>query len=337
MDSEYYWPAEWETQTATWIAWPHHRETWPGYFAPVPATFVKFIAALSQVQRVEVLAGPTDIDPAARQHVSHLPRVTVHDIVTNDVWIRDYGPTFVKRRRDDQLVGINWIFNSWGGKYPPFDDDAAAATRICRAVGIEVSDSPLCCEGGGLETNGRGTLLTTSSVLLSPARNPNWSRDEIERELKLRLGVTQIIWVDGGGLAGDDTDGHIDQLARFVNTDTLVVAVSSERSDSNFDGLQENYRQLSCAHDANGQRMNTIPLPTPAPRLVDGKRVPESYCNFLIANGIVIVPTFRAATDEPALRLIEQLMPDRRIVPLDAFDLIWGLGAFHCASQQQPA
>lgn len=337
MDSEYYWPAEWELQAATWIAWPHHRETWPGYFAPVPATFVKFIETLSQVQRVEVLAGPADIDPAARDHVSHLPRVTIHNIVTNDVWIRDYGPTFVKRRRDQQLIGIDWIFNSWGGKYLPCDDDAAAAQRLCRAAGLETCSSTLCCEGGGLETNGQGSLLTTSSVLLSPARNPNWSRREIEHELMRLLGVTQVLWVDGGGLAGDDTDGHIDQLARFVNADTLVVAVSSDRSDSNYDGLRENFQQLKRAHNAAGERLQAVELPTPRPRTVDGKRVPESYCNFLIANGIVIVPTFRAATDEAALRILEQLFPDRRIIPLDAYDLIWGLGAFHCASQQQPA
>jgi agmatine deiminase len=335
---EYRWPAEWEPQVATWISWPHNRITWPGYFDPVPEVFVHFVRELSKVQRVEVLSGPPLVAPAAEELLSGLENVTIHSVPTNDVWIRDFGPTFVKRTRDNALVGIDWQFNAWGGKYPPFDRDAAAAETICRLANCQRNESWLFCEGGGLETDGQGTLLTTSSVLLSETRNPNCSREKVEAELRRTLGVTTIVWVDGGGLAGDDTDGHIDQLARFVGPDTVVAAVSSTQSDSNHQGLAENLKQLQQTRSASGQLLNVIPLPIPQPRSVESKRVPESYCNFLIANGIVIVPTFRSpSTDTAALRLFEQLMPDRRVVPLDAFDLIWGLGAFHCASQQQPA
>ncbi len=282
--------------------------------------------------------GPDGIRPAAHEMLVDMPNVTIHPVPTNDVWIRDFGPTFVKRISDGTVV-CRLHFNAWGGKYPPFDRDAAAAETICQLVGCPRHESWLFCEGGGLETDGQGTLLTTSSVLMSATRNPNRTRSEVEAELRKQLGVQQIIWVDGGGLEGDDTDGHIDQLARFVKADTVVAAVSSTTSDSNHDGLVENHRLLTLATNAAGQRLNVIPLPTPKPRVLEGRRVPESYCNFLIANGIVIVPTFRSDdTDQRALlRLLEQLMPDHRIIPLDAYDLIWGLGAFHCASQQQPA
>ena len=339
--SEYRWPAEWEPQSATWIAWPHNRVTWPNRFQPIPAAFVRFIVELSRAQPVHVLAGPSSATPAALDMLGDLSAqshgITVHAVPTNDVWIRDYGPTFVLDRNDGKVVGVDWQFNAWGGKYLPCDLDSAAARAICEILHCRRVPSPIVCEGGGLETDGRGTLLTTSSVLLSDKRNPDMSRDNIEDELRRTLGVEQIVWVDGGGLAGDDTDGHIDQLARFVSPGFVVAAVSSSTSDSNHAGLLQNIETLRAARDAGGKRLTVETLPTPLPRFVDGRRVPESYCNFLIANDIVIVPTFRANTDEPALRLLGQLIPDRRIVPLDAYDLIWGLGAFHCASQQQPA
>jgi agmatine deiminase len=258
-------------------------------------------------------------------------------VPTNDCWIRDFGPTFVRRVDDGSLVGVNWKFNAWGGKYPPYDDDARSAATVCSILGCPRNTSALYCEGGALETDGLGTLLTTSSVLMNPTRNPGWTRTMVETELKRQLGVTKVVWVDGGGLLGDDTDGHIDQLARFVAPDVLVAATSSHVSDPNHPGLVENVRILRHATSANEHPLTVHHLPTPPPRFIDQRRVPESYCNFLLANDIVIVPTFKHdATDQFALRLFEELFPQRRIVPLDASDLIWGLGAFHCASQQQP-
>ncbi len=336
--SPFRWPAEWEPQAATWLAWPHNRSTWPGHYANIPIIFQQFVEALSRVQTVHVLCGPVGKSTEIVQALGELERVELHAVSTNDTWIRDYGPTFVIRQSTCQLVGIDWKFNAWGGKYLPCDDDAAAASKICKLINCETQESNLHCEGGALESDGRGTLLTNSSCLLTDTRNPGWSRQQIEIELVQKLGVRKIIWVDGGGLAGDDTDGHIDQLARFVAPQQVVVATSSRNDDPNAAGLLENGQILRMQSDADDQPLEVIPLPTPPPRFVEGKRVPESYCNFLIANGIVIVPTFRSEqTDRYALDVLGELMPNRTIVPLDAYDFIWGLGAFHCASQQQPA
>lgn len=299
--------------------------------------YVQFITELARVQPVHVLSGPSGLRQSASANLTPSPNVIIHNVATNDTWIRDYGPTFVRRLDDGALVGIDWQFNAWGGKYPAYSDDARAAETICKLIGCPRSASPLYCEGGALETDGAGTLLTTSSVLLSPTRNPGWSREMVEGELQRQLGVTNIIWVDGGGLIGDDTDGHIDQLARFVAPGIVVAAVSSQASDLNQAGLAENLRVLRAATLLDGKRIEVHELPTPPPRYVDRERVPESYCNFLFANDIVIVPTFQSdVTDRAAIRLFEQLLPERKIVPLDATDLIWGRGAFHCASQQQP-
>jgi agmatine deiminase len=334
--SPHHWPAEWERQTATWIAWPHNLETWPGRFAPIPKAFIAFIAELARVQKVHVLAGGQHTG-LAKSMLAPIENATVHPIATNDVWIRDYGPTFVRRKSDNSLIGIDWKYNAWGGKYPPYGDDAAAAESICRVIGCPRSMSPLYCEGGALETDGQGTLLTTSSCLMTKTRNPGWSVRMVEDELKRQLGVTRIVWVDGGGLEGDDTDGHIDQLARFVAPGVVVAACSSVRSDPNRDGLLRNIEILRGSRNARGEPLRVIELPTPPPRFIDGKRVPESYCNFLIANGLVVVPTFGSdATDRDALETLASLLPAYRVIGLDARDLIWGLGAWHCASQQQP-
>lgn len=336
--SPHRWPAEWERQTATWLAWPHNLETWPNQFHKIPAAFKEFAGTLARLQPVNILTGPADIPVSARSMLGGFKNIELHDVPTNDCWIRDYGPTFVTRKDDGTLVGVDWKFNAWGGKYPPYDDDARAAEYICRKIGCPRSVSAMHCEGGALEGDGQGTLLTTTSCLRSASRNPGWTLDMIEGELRRQLGVTQIIWVDGGGLRGDDTDGHIDQLARFVAPGIVVAATSSMPDDPNFTGLEANVRILQQAHDARGNLLTVHRLPTPPPRFVEGKRVPESYCNFLFVNNLVLVPTFRhPATDGMAIDLLTNLIPDRRVMPLDAYDLIWGLGAFHCASQQQPA
>lgn len=336
--SPHHWPAEWEPQSATWIAWPHNRATWPVNFEQIPHAFVNFIAAVAQTQSVHVLTGGEGIHPAAEELLREIANVKLHALPTNDAWIRDYGPTFVRRRDDGSLVGIDWRYNAWGGKYPPYDRDAQATEAICRWVGCPRSISAMHCEGGGLETDGQGTLLTTSSCLLSATRNPGWTREMVESELRSQLGVTHIVWVDGGGLIGDDTDGHIDQLARFVEPAKVVVATSSQADDPNRAGLEANLRILEKSHDARGNPLTVVPLPTPPPRFMGGHRVPESYCNFLFVNGALLVPTFQhAPSDERALELFMQLCPDRKVVPVDSSQLIGGLGALHCLSQQQPA
>ncbi len=346
--SPHVWPAEWEHQAATWLAWPHNVATWPKRFELIPPAFVKLAIELSQFQSVHVLTGPAEARASAEAHLGKdalneagqatAHPIELHPIATNDTWIRDYGPTFVRRLDDGSVVGIDWRYNAWGGKYPPYGDDALATEFICREAGCTRSISPLHCEGGALDTDGLGTLLTTRSCLLSPTRNPGWTRDMVETELKRQLGVEKIIWVDGGELSGDDTDGHIDQLARFIAPGMVVAATSSEDGDPNSEGLEANLRQLRKCTAADGSPLSVHALPTPPPRIVDGQRAPESYCNFLFANNCLIVPTFRnEATDQAALRLLEQLLPQRKLIPLDAYDFIWGLGAWHCASQHQPA
>ncbi len=338
IESAYTWPAEWELQAATWIAWPHNLDTWPGRFEPIPECFRRLIVAINDVQPVHVLAGAGDSAAQAQQMVGHLPNVRIHPVMTNDAWIRDYGPTFVRRRDDGSLLGVDWKYNAWGGKYPPYANDAAAAEAICRIVGCPRNVSAIYCEGGSLDTDGQGTLLTTSSCLLNPNRNPGWPVKWVEEELRRQLGIRKVLWIDGGGLEGDDTDGHIDQLARFVNPETVVVATSSDNNDPNRAGLEQNRALLEKSSNAAGERFQVVALPTPPPRYIDNARVPESYCNFLLANGIVILPTFRQEhTDQAAIELMSALFPSRTVIPLDAYDLVWGLGAFHCATQQQPA
>jgi agmatine deiminase len=334
---EYRWPAEWEPQSATWVSWPHRLATWPNRFQPIPDLYVRWIHELTAIQPVYLISGPASAQPSASSLLAGLDNLTILNWPTNDVWIRDYGPTFVQRISDGRLVGVDWQFNAWGGKYPPFDDDAAVTERICNYLDCPRNRSLMVCEGGGLETDGQGTLLTTSSVLLNAKRNPGWSRPQIEAELSDKLGVQKIIWVDGGGLVGDDTDGHVDQLARFVAPGIVVAATSSSSQDPNAEGLERNLKILQESTDAEGRPLTVHRLPTPPPRTVQNQRVPESYCNFLFLNGAVLLPTFGSPdTDKFAIALMEQLLPEHRIVPLDASDLIYGLGAFHCASQQQP-
>ena len=337
IDSGFSWVAEWSPHEATWIAWPHNESTWPNRVPILERVFERKIRTLAEVEHVHVLSGPPSAADVANERLKDCDSVTVHQITTNDSWIRDYGPTFVLNRESNSLSGIDWRFNAWGNKYHPHDADASAAIRICNSLQAHRQASSLTCEGGGLETDGEGTLLATSSSIVTASRNPSWSVAQIEQELQRMLGVTKVLWIDGGELAGDDTDSHIDQLVRFVRPTVLVAAVSSTSDDSNEMGLEKQFRFLQDQTDAAGRRFEVIRLRTPPPRFVGGTRMPESYCNFYIANEIVLVPQFGfRPTDEEALRVLGELMPDRTIIPLDASDVIVGLGAFHCLTQQQP-
>lgn len=348
-DAGFVWVPEWEEHEATWIAWPHNPGTWPGRLETIPPVTERVIRILAEVEHVHVCGGPPAAHQQARAALQGVPNVTLHDIPTNDCWIRDYGPTFVVHRDAKTLGAVRWRFNAWGEKYQPYDDDAAANARICdrlNARGVLRSSSEpsmpsfasrLVCEGGGLETDGLGTLMTTSSCLMASTRNHRWSRSEVEQELRRMLGVTKILWVDGGELAGDDTDSHIDQLARFIRPGLVVAAVSYTSDDSNAPKLLTQRKLLESMTDALDRPMQIVPLVTPPPRMIQGRRVPESYCNFYLANGIVIVPAFGfRETDDAAASLLQDLFPEREIICVDASDFIWGLGAFHCATQQQP-
>jgi len=349
VDAGFRWVAEWERHEATWIAWPHNLNTWPSRFTNIPLATERMVRTLAEVEQVHLLGGTPAATAQAIHSLSDVKRLTIHETNTNDCWIRDYGPTFLLSNDGRRLGATRWQFNAWGGKYP-HERDSLISGEICNMLNSEgklrgSDDAPmesfvskLVAEGGGIETDGQGTLMTTSSVLLASTRNPHWTRDMIDAELKRMLGVRQVLWVDGGALAGDDTDSHIDQLARFIRPGLLVAAVSYSSDDSNADKLSLQRERLMEMKDAEGRQLDIIPLMTPPPRLIQGRRVPESYCNFLIANEIVLVPTFGfRETDDAAAGILGDLMPDREIICIDASDFIFGLGAFHCATQQQPA
>lgn len=331
-------PAEWEPQAAVWLAWPHQRDTWPGRFEPVPPLFARLARLIAESTPVRMLASGPLADRARRALGDH-PNIELVPVPTNDCWVRDYGPTFVADRASGVLRAVDWRYNAWGGKYPPWDEDDAAAARIARFAGVECVREELGLEGGALETDGCGRLLTTPPCLLSETRNPGASRDQVARILHRRLGVTEVVWLDGGGLEGDDTDGHIDQLARFVSPSHVVAAVCDNPSDPNHAPLDDNFRQLRLWGQSTTPRVEVHPLPIPPPRRIDGRRVPESYCNFLMLGcERLLVPTFgETDRDAAAIGLLAELLPRTDVIGVDCRDLAWGLGALHCASRDQPA
>jgi agmatine deiminase len=336
----YRWPAEWEPQASVWLAWPRNPETWPGHFEPVPAEFAAFVRLLAEYEPVNVLAGGRDVMEQARSLVGNLKNVTLHDIPTNDSWCRDHGPTFLSspvpspEPRAPALV--DWEYNAWGGKYPPFDLDNQVPRRIAELQGRRRFVPGIVMEGGAIDGNGLGCILTTKSCLLNPNRNPGLSQEQVESYLRDYLAARKVLWLTGGEIAGDDTDGHIDQIARFVNPATVVVASCEDKSDDNYEPTQQNLRELKQMTDPDGRALEIVPLRLPRPLFCENQRLPASYCNFLIANGVVIVPQFGDAADEEAIRTLKPLFPDRDVRGSASLNLVWGLGSFHCLSQQEP-
>jgi agmatine deiminase len=331
-------PAEWERHAATWLSWPHNPETWPGNLESIPAAFAEIVAALHADEEVHILAGDAELEASARATLRtrgcESPSVRFARIPTNDAWIRDHGPIFLVD--DHGVVAMtDWRYNAWGGKYPPYDLDDQVPARINEALKLRRFAPGIVLEGGSIDTNGRGTLLTTESCLLNPNRNPTLSRADIETILREYLGVRHVIWL-GDGIVGDDTDGHVDDLARFVAPTTVVAAVEEDPSDDNYRALQENLARLRAARDAAGKPLEVVPLPMP-PAVVHGeRRLPASYANFYVGNGAVLVPVFGTPQDEAACATLARVFPGRRIAPIFATDLVWGFGAVHCLTQQQP-
>jgi agmatine deiminase len=334
--SDLYWPPEWAPHAATWLSWPHNRNTWPGKFAAIPPAYAEFVRAIADFEPVQILAGGATVMADARKHVGDLKNVSLHDIETNDAWIRDHGPTFVVDRARKESLLVDWGYNSWGGKYPPFDKDNAVPARIAERLGRERIETGIVLEGGAIEGNGEGLVMTTPRCLLDSNRNEGMTKERMEAALKEFLGARQVLWIEDGELAGDDTDGHIDQLARFVGPSTVVVASEDDPADENFLPLQAIGRQLREFRSQDGRPLEVIPLPMPRPKFTDGQRMPASYANFLIVNGAVIVPQYADRADEAACEVLAAVFPDRQIIGLPALDLVWGLGAFHCLSQQEP-
>ena len=333
----YRWPAEWERHAATWISWPHNRATWPDRFQRVPECFATIIRTLAQYEPVQVLSGGEPVMDEAQKMVGDLANVTLHDIPTNDAWIRDYGPTFIQAPGSREVAAIDWQFNSWGGKYPPWDLDNTVPEQITQQLGMRRFPVDVVMEGGSIDGNGRGAILTTQSCLLDSQRNAGMHRQQMERILLQYCSASEVIWIAGGPMAGDDTDGHVDQLARFVSPNQIVVAVEDDPQDENYQRLHTNLRVLESCRDQWPEPLEIITLPMPHPIYFDQQRVPASYCNFYIANGCVLVPLFDDPADDEACQILEPLFPGRTIIGLAARDLAWGLGAFHCLTQQQPA
>lgn len=338
-------PAEWERHDATWFAWPHKLESWPGKFDPVPHVYAQIVKALAPHEVVNLnVAGP-EMEAEARailkQHGALLPSVRFHHFPTNDAWTRDHGPIFIVKdsgpgtRRDDIAI-VDWKFNSWGDKYPPYDLDNLIPGRIADLLGLRRFEPGIVMEGGSLDVNGRGLLLTTEACLLNENRNPHLDRTQIEQYLCDYLGAVQVLWL-GDGIEGDDTDGHIDDLSRFTDEHTIVTVVEDDRADSNHEILKENLERLKTLRDLDGRGFRIETLPMPDPVEFEDQRLPASYANFLIANEVVLLPTFRCAKDKVAAETLQRLFPKRRIVGIDCHDLVLGLGTLHCISQQQPA
>jgi agmatine deiminase len=338
----YRMPAEWAPHRGTWLSWPHKEASWPGKFGPVPGIFTQLVRTLADREEVHInVAGPA-MEASVRSLLADagadIGSVFFHAIPTDDAWCRDHGPIFVERSGSggrEQAI-VDWGYNAWGGKYPPYDLDDVVPTRIAEELGLPVFHPGIVMEGGSIDVNGRGTLLTTEACLLNPNRNPELDRGDIERYLRDFLGVAKILWL-GDGIAGDDTDGHVDDLTRFVDERTVVTAVEDDPSDENYEPLQANLERLRGMSDQDGHPLRVVPLPMPRALYHDGQRLPASYANFYIANGVVVVPTYDPPRDEAALATLGDVFPGREIVGIECTDLVWGLGAFHCVTQQWPA
>jgi agmatine deiminase len=333
-------PAEWERQTAVWLSWPHKRKSWPAQFRPVPHTFARIVAAISRFEDVRINAAAT-LQPRAKRLCAaagaDLNRVTFYDHPTNDAWCRDHGPIFVKHHGSGEIAVTDWRYNAWGGKYPPYDLDDKIPALIARKLRLRRFVNDMVIEGGSIDVNGQGLLLTSEQCLLNKNRNPHLTREQIEENLRDFLGVKTILWV-GEGIAGDDTDGHIDDMTRFYKPDGFITAIETNKRDPNHRVLEENLDRLQAFRTPAGKRFDVVTIPMPKPMAFQGQRVPASYANFLIINGAVLVPTFRQnKRDAEACAIIGSCFPGREVIPIDCYHLIWGLGTLHCISQQQPA
>ena len=338
----YRMPAEWEPHRGTWFTWPRIEGiSFPDKYDTVPPVYAELIRHLVQVEEVNINVWNADMEQwvrgLLRKERVPLERVSFHHFPAYEPWCRDHGPIFVARERNGQRERaiVDWGYNAWGNKYPPFDLDDAIPQHVAKLRGLPLFSPGIVMEGGSIEVNGRGTLLTTESCLLHPNRNPTLSKTQIEQHLRDYLGVTHFIWL-GDGIAGDDTDGHIDDMTRFVNATTVVTAVEKDASDANFAPLQENLRQLRDATDQDDRPLRVVELPMPGVIEYQGQRLPASYANFYIANEIVLVPTYRHANDRAAIEILQREFKDRRVIGVDSTELIWGLGSFHCITQQEP-
>ncbi len=341
----FFFPAEWHPHVATWLSWPHTEASWTRerqeLMFPAYIEFIKTIAESEQVcinahdetvmqaAKLRLLLAGADMSPGGE------PRITLLPHPTNDSWCRDHGPAFLINPAKKERMIVNWGYNAWGNKYPPYDRDDLIPVQIAQYRNLDYVTPNIIMEGGSVEFNGAGTVLTSRACLLNQNRNSHLTQADIERYLCDYYGVQQVLWVEEG-IVGDDTDGHIDDTVRFVSEDTVIAAYEANPSDANYPFLRDIHRELRSMRLPNGKQLTIVELPMPDPVVSDGLRLPASYANFLITNGAVIVPTFRCNKDQTALDIIGQCFPNRKIVGIDSTDIVWGLGSFHCLSQQEP-
>jgi len=348
----YEFPAEWRPHAATWLSWPRPEGiSFPDKYHTVPENLARIVSQIAPRERVEINVPNGNWEYIVRKQLREYGcrnrNVFFHHIKTNECWCRDHGPAFVlwkgnssrpllKPHRIPRAAIVDWGFNAWGGKYPPYDDDDAVPTRIAGELGLPVFDPGIIMEGGAVDFNGAGTVLTTTSCLLNKNRNPALDRGQIEKYLKDYYGQRHVAWL-GEGIAGDDTDGHIDDLARFINPTTIVTAVEDDPKDANYKILQENLKRLRKLKDQDGRPFDIVEIPMPGVVEYDGQRLPATYVNFYFVNGALLVPTFKnKARNRRAIEILQRSLPDRKVIGIDCVELIWGLGAIHCLTQQQP-
>ncbi|MGC8549336.1 MAG: agmatine deiminase family protein [Acidobacteriaceae bacterium] len=342
----YRMPAEWEKHAATWIAWPRNPNDWPNRFQPIPWVYADIVRQLARVETVHILVSDASSETRVRgilkRAMVNQENVRYHRWPTNRVWTRDSGPIFLKKAKGEHTIAVtNWKFNAWA-KYPDWQLDNQIPARVANLLDVpcwspKINGSPVVLEGGSIDTNGAGVLLTTEECLLSEVqqRNPGVTKAQLEKLFRDYLGIEQVIWL-GRGTAGDDTHGHVDDITRFVGKNRILTAVEPDKADENHEPLQENLERLREARNLDGEPFEIVTLPMPAPVVFEGQRLPASYANFYIANGLVLVPTFNDPNDRRALNTLARVFPDREVVGIHCGDFIWGLGALHCMTQQQP-
>ena len=332
-------PAEWAQHQATWLSYPHNENSWPGKIETIFPSYNLFIKTLAEDEEVHISVldqqMADDVTAVLRGIGTDMKNVFLHQFKTNDAWCRDHGPAFLVDEQGKCAAMINWRYNAWGGKYPAELDNEIPRLIHGLYPHLQLIETDMVMEGGSIDVNGVGDLLTTTSCLLNENRNPQLKQSQIEEYLCRFYGVRNVIWL-GDGIVGDDTDGHVDDLSRFVNEDTIVTAVEDDKWDENYKPLQENLKLLNSCRLASGKQPNVVELPMPDVVTYEDQRLPASYANFYIANGKVIFPTYKCVTDTSAAYILEECFPDREIIGIDSTDIIWGLGSFHCLSQQMP-
>lgn len=345
--SSYRMPAEWHPHGSTLLSWPVNPETWPDErLERVEKVYLEIIKVLSQYEMIHLLVHSEILLSRVRillgQESVNMSNIRYHKVNCNDVWARDFGPIFIRNEgaagTPSEFALTDWGYNAWGGKYPPYDDDNAIPKYFAKTFETTRFEPGMILEGGSIETNGDGVMLVTESVLLNPNRNPDLTKQEIEANLKYWLGQEKVIWL-GRGLEGDDTDGHIDDLSRFLNKNTIMTMITDDPSDINYEALHENLEILKNATDQYGNPFNIELLPMPTTKIegttVDGSEyVPASYANYYVANGVVLLPLYDERYDEMAINLMKKYFPDRQVVGIDCRNLVWGQGSIHCITQQ---